>query len=526
MPTAAFTDVTNLYGVDSSGMHHACVAVADFDLDGNQDFVVVKRFAKTSSIHTVMVTKTGLKHGYTNFDLTTMSPDFGCSATDITGDGYPDLLFGGHSGAALYAGNGKGEFTDISAKWLPYIMDFAAFTVVPVDLDGDGDLDIYVGAGFDPPSCTALKCQFTSSDLLCILDPPIVKTKGMQDRVIIQGPTKPMNDMTSAWKVPSGGNQTVAMAFDVDEDGHMDMLVGDDMGSHRILRNTAGNGFVAYEGEVGFHPYAGAMGWAVGDFNNDGLFDLVLAESGPLPLYLQAPAKPGQLLNFIDSGGVWKTWYPTWGASEWAPLVADFDHDGNDDLLSGISVNFSPEKAANFTNVCTASRANPDLSPFDGEPSIDVLFLNDGGKTFTPMQLPAGKYPHVVLLDQQLIDLDGDGDLDIVQTRPGATAMPSSLVRILRNDLAKKGGSFSVVVSGKGGNKDALGAVVSADIGGIARKRWLNGSGGFGGARTRFAHFGLGSAAKATNVTVRWPDGSKTLVGDAVAGEIKTVVWK
>ena len=524
LPLAAMVDVTSQYGFDPKAMMGMCIAVADFDGNGRQDFVVVRLVGFKAYIHAVLLGPGAAKHVESVFDTSSLQPNFGCSAADMDGDAKPDLLFGGFSGAALYLGDGAGKFVDQSPSWMPYIMDFAAFSVAPVDLDGDGDLDVFVGAGSDPPPCDNLKCQFTPTDLVCEVIPPMPLTAGVQDRVLIQNDSMALTDETKAWKVPPGGTQTVVLPLDVDSDGKMDMLVGDDFGGSRLLYNT-GKAFKTFDTDIGLHVYSGSMGWTVGDFNSDGLADVVLAESGPMPLYSQVQPKPGNPVQFVDDGGKYGTWSPMWGASAWSPLVADFDHNGHDDVLVGVSVHISAEKSANIAGLCDASKQNSGAGLFDGQPSIDVLFLNFPGQGMVPYRLVTGAHSHIIFLEEQLIDLDGDGDLDVVQTRPGPEMMPTSLIRILRNDLPKQGKQFTVVVKGKGANQDALGTTITAKIGGVSRKRWLNGSGGFGGTPSRFAHFGLGAAAKATEVTVTWPDGKKTLLGDGLPGATLTATW-
>ncbi|MSP90357.1 MAG: CRTAC1 family protein [Myxococcales bacterium] len=525
LPPAPMVEVTTEYGFDPKAVHQPCVAVADFDGNGRQDFAAVEVLGSKSNIHAVLLGPGAPAHVSSKFDTTVLQANFGCTAADMNADGMPDLLFGGFSGVALYLGNGQGGFVDKTAQWMPYVMDFSAFSMVPADLDGDGDLDLYIGSGFQSPNCASLDCAFTATDLVCKVDPPLPMSNDLQDRVLIHGPTLPLVDATEAWNVPGGGSQTVAMALDVDADGKMDVLVGDDFGSSRLLHNT-GKSFQSWATAIGMHEYSGSMGWTAGDFDSDGKADLVLAEGGPTPLYMQVKGKPGTPVQYEDQGGKWGVWSTTWGSSAWSPIAADFDHNGLDDLLVGASVNFSPEMVASVTGFCSAGPKPGGKGIFIGQTSIDVLYLNLTGKGFEPYALPPGKYAHIVFVDQQPIDLDGDGDLDIVQTRPGASMNPTSLVRILRNDWPKQGPSLTVIVTGKGGNTAALGAIVSAKVGGITRTRWLAGSGAFGGTPSRFAHFGLGAAGKATDITVTWPDGTKTVLGDGAAGATLKAVWK
>lgn len=522
LPQAAFVDVTSQYGIEPTKWHEFCVAVADFDDNGHEDFVLVERTGFKATIHASLLGGATIVHVKSPIDTSVATAAFGCSAVDLDGDSNTDLIFGGFAGAAVYLGNGAGGFVDKTAQWMPYLMNYAAFSVQPADLDGDGDLDLYIGAGFEPPPCGGLACKYTASDLICNFAtfPPTAK---MDDRVLLRGPALPMIDATAAWNVPKGGNQTVVMALDLDEDGKMDILAGDENDGHRLLRNVGGK-FAIHDVDLGLHPWAAAMGWAVGDLNADGKLDLVLADAGPSPAYVQVAAKPGVPAQFVDQGGQLGIWGPSWGASAWSPLIADFDLDGLDDLLLAVAVNMSPEELADFVSYCGQTTGK--INPFQGKPSIDVLYTHGKGPALQASAMPNGSYAHGLFVDQRAIDLDDDGDLDVVQTRPGPTMMPSARVRILRNDLKTKGNFIRVVVDGKGQNRDALGTRVLAKVNGVFRKRWLNGSGGWGGSSTRFAHFGLGESTKATDVVIAWPDGTTTLLGDVATGTTIKAVWK
>ena len=527
LPMAAFTDVTQAFGIDPDKTHSICVAVADLDGNGHEDLLMMERTMAQAKIHAVLLGGAKPVHVLTPFDTTLLLPTTGCSLVDMDSDGAPDLLVGGQSGAALYTGDGKGGFVDQSAKWLPFIMDFESWSLAPVDLDGDGDLDLFVGAGspsFDAsnpgpgPACGSDDCGYKGNDFVCALVTNVPNISELQDRVLIQGAKLPMVDATKAWNVPPAGLLSAGLPIDLDVDGKMDMLVGDDFGVHRFLRNIGGS-FQAHGEDIGFYPYAHGMGWGMGDFNGDGLADLVLADVGPSPVYMQVKPAPGLPVSFVDKGGELGFWGPVWSASIWSPMVADFDLDGNEDIMVGGALNTPVADLAKVTMGCTKDNK----SPYAGFPNIDLVFLSQGGKGFSAQQFPTGPVSHFMAIAQAVVDIDGDGDLDVLQSRPGLNL--TSSIRLWRNDLVKKGKGFRVLVKGKPGNKDALGAVVTAKIGGVVRTRWLTGSGGFGGNRSRIAEFGLGSAAKATDVTVTWPDGKKSVVGDMQADGSKSVTW-
>ena len=527
LPLAPFTDITASFAINPAKIHGACVGIGDIDGNAKDDFLVIELDKTKATLHAVLLGGAKVEHVFTPFDTTLLLPTTGCSLVDMDSDGKLDLLVGGHAGAALYVGNGKGGFTDKSAEWLPFIMDFATLTLAPVDLDGDGDLDIFVGAGVTPitadgggPACGTLTCDYEDTDFICKMAMPFPESpQELQDRVLIQGAKLPLTDDTAAWKVPAGGMWSNAMPLDVDADGKMDVLVGDDFGAHRLLHNIGGQ-FKAFATDIGFHFYGHGMGWGVGDFNGDALPDLVMADAGPNPLFLQVKASPGKPASFVDEGGARGLWNPTWAVSSWSPLVADFDQDGRDDIMLGVSI---ATTVAEFPDVA-AGCAGTAKKPYDGHPNPDLLFLSNGSSgAFTAHQFPSGPYSHFAMVAHGVIDLDGDGDLDLVQTRPNVNM--TSMVRIVRNDLPGKGKSFVVKVTGKKGNLDALGTVVSATIDGKLRTRWLNGTGGTGGTRSRMAHFGLGSAAKATDVIITWPNGTKTKLGDVGAGETKLATW-
>ena len=214
-----------------------------------------------------------------------------------------------------------------------------------------------------------------------------------------------LKDVTSSYPdVPQGGFATTPAMVDIDRDGWIDVLVGNDFGEHFLLKNEKGQ-LVKHASDIGFRPYAHAMGWGAGDFDRDGLTDLACADAGPMLLYKQQKSPGG--LKFVDVSEQAGLAAATHDTSSWNPLVADFDHDGWEDIWLGLS---AVAPGGELANVGMA------VIPANLPTQRDVFLHNEHDGTF---QAYAGPKPTdqkvgFAAISQSLVDLDNDGDLDIV----------------------------------------------------------------------------------------------------------------
>jgi hypothetical protein len=104
-------------------------------------------------------------------------------------------------------------------------------------------------------------------------------------------------------------------------------------------------------------------------------------------------------------------------------------------------------------------------------------------------------------------DIDADGDLDLAITQVGAAA------RLLRNDRANDHRWLRLRLSTRGANRDAIGAQVDVHAGGIVQRRDVVPTRGYLSQSELVLTIGLGSAARADAVVVRWPDGARQEFG-------------
>ncbi len=419
----------------------------------------------------------------------------GCVFADYDDDGRVDLLLTGFGRYILYRNLGDGRFRDVTAAaglqgrgW----STGAAFG----DYDGDGRIDLYISHYVDydasspplPRPGSLKNCFYKGAPVIC--GPGGLKPSA--GRLFHNEGNGRFRDVTAA-----AGLVTEPTAYglgavwsDLDQDGDLDLYVANDTTPNWLYRND-GRGHFTEIGAVSGAAFSeegraqSGMGVDTGDYDNDGLYDLIVTNFSHD--YTTLRHNDGRLM-FTDVSmlsGIGAATLPTLG---WGVGFLDYDDDGRQDLFIANGHVFSDIDARNLGTTWKER---------------SQLFHNDGGGRFHecgPEAGPALQELHSAR-GAAFGDLDDDGDIDIVVNN--MDEMPS----LLRNDGGNSRHWIGFRLLGSRRNRGAVGARLTLTAGPLRQTKEVHAGSSHNSSSDPRLLFGLGDATRVDTIEIRWPSG-------------------
>lgn len=344
---------------------------------------------------------------------------------------------------------------------------------------------------------------------------------------------------------PVTSTQT-AVWTDVDNDGRLDLFVGNENAPLQLFRQQPDHTFVDIAKAAGVDRTAFTKGVAAADYDNDGWQDLYASNNGGGRNLLFRNNRDGTFTELARGAGV------TGPARGFATWFFDYDNDGWQDLFVtsyyisveetvrtylGLPNLADPMKLyrnlgdGSFQDVTRQVALDKVFMPMGanfgdldndgfldiylgtGNPSLasllpNVLLRNRGGASFVDVTASSGTGDWHKGHGVAFADLDDDGDEELIEEMGGAVPGDAHLLRLYANP-GHGNDWLNVTLVGTRTNRSALGArltVTVQDAAGASRAihRMVTTGGSFGGSPLR-QHIGLGRGARNVTLDVWWP---------------------
>jgi hypothetical protein len=501
-------DVTSQTGIDfrhtdgGSGnryiMETVTAGLATFDYDG--DGLIDVYFVNGAPLQGTKVDKPPRNALYRNcggfrFQDVTPHADVGdvgyglaAAVADYDNDGFPDLYVSNFGPNVFYRNNGDGTFTDVTRQTgTASRADKVGAGVCFLDIEGDGDLDLYASSYLDFSYDGHLHNVWMGHHVY----PGPSHYRPVPSPLYRNNGDGTFTDIGASSGISAhAGRGMGTTCADYDDDGDTDIFVANDSMGNFLFEND-GHGKFAEVGALAGVAYNlhgerhGNMGVECADYDNDGRLDFYVTsyQDQWASLYRNQGHGLFDDVTLRTGAGTGTLPHVTWGSG-----LVDFDNDGDRDIY--IACGHLYDNVDLFSDVTSYEVRN-------------LLLRNTGKGTFVNVSDQSGDGLQVQRSSRGAAfdDLDNDGDIDavVLNSRREPT--------VLRNDSVPDKHWLQLALHGVRANRDGVGARVKVVAGDLVQIDEVHSGRSYQSHFGTRLHFGLGHHERVQRVEIRWLGG-------------------
>ncbi|MCA9694949.1 MAG: tetratricopeptide repeat protein, partial [Myxococcales bacterium] len=420
------------------------------------------------------------------------------------GDGDLDLTVATLEGLVHLQNDGAGRFTEETAA-RGLAVDGWTSVLAPLDVDDDGDLDLFVGryvvwsgARDDELDCRpdGVRRDYCSPNLFPATTPALLINDGGR-----------FHDASARAGLPIDETKALGvLTVDLDGDHRLDLIVANDQVRTQVFLAPGDGTLREVATELGLVGTEGGAAYA--GMGIDGSWHAAPGEGfclgignffgEPVTLHCRADRRR----PFLSRAGRLGIREPTLPWVTFGLKWFDADLDGDDDLVLANGNVSDEERVAGI----------PYRQP------IQVL-ESDGARLRDVSAEALGELATRRLLGRGLAvtDLDDDGDLDVLVVENDGPLLA------LENRSEPRGAWLGVRLRGAGPNTQAIGAEMTLETGKTTLRSWAHATSSYYGQSTATRVFGLGDADGPTTLAIRWPSGRVQRVEGLAPGQVHVI---
>tara|TARA_B100001057_G_scaffold140891_1_gene140624 strand:+ start:1814 stop:5134 length:3321 start_codon:yes stop_codon:yes gene_type:complete len=479
----------------------------------------------------------------------------GTTMADVNGDGYLDIYVCKSAAVnpdrrrnQLFINNRDLTFTEMGKV---YGVDDPGYTTQAAffDYDNDGDLDLYILNHSTQEFAGLGKISKHNKNR---------KNKAYSDKLMRNDNGKfiDVSDEVGLISNVLGFGLGIAIS-DLNNDGWLDIYISNDYNEQDYLYFNNGDGTFkeSLEDYIG-HVSLYSMGSDIADINNDGYTDIMTLDMLPEHNYrIKMTSGPDNFekLSYLSKNGFYHQTMRNMlqlnrrgkyfseigqfsGISNtdwsWTSLFTDFNNDGYKDLFitNGYKKDYTN---MDFMNYVVQERINEKknnekinltdlIKKMPSTIEENYTYKNNGDLTFTKVNKEWGLDQKTLSNGAAYVDLDNDGDMDLVVNNIDEKAF------IYRNNSEKlnQNNFLKIALVGMGKNTLGIGAKVKVTSGGMTQTQELLNTRGYQSSVDFNLNFGVGKSQTIDQVEVFWPNQKKQIIKNLKPNQKYTLFQK